>query len=406
MAALHQPRPPAPSGPTKSSERHLSVDALRGFALLGILVVNIKHMSEPFEQGWDPYTGEFDKVVRGFVHVFATFKIFPIFAMLFGYGFQLQLSRASNDLRPRYRRRMVGVIVLGALHAVFFFLGDILVLYGLVGLGAYAVRDWPTEKLLRVAAWIYGITTVFWLVIGALDGKKDDSSTTDSFVEAVTEGSFLDVMLAQAVLWIPVMLFLFVFQGPVVIASYMIGMAIGRTDWLSNPEAHRNLSGKALRWWPVGLAIAAFSAWLSLGPTKLDTLGFGVLLISTPLVAAGWVAIIVRLPANMQRLLQPSGRMSLTSYLLESVVAGVLFSAYGFGLIADFSPLGALGLGVAIWAGLSVFSHVWMRLFRFGPFEWLLRSYSYAKKQPLRRCRQRTETISATNRSYENPKSV
>lgn len=375
----------ATSGPTKTSERHLSVDALRGFALLGILVVNIKHMSEPFELGWDAYAGDLDKIVRGFVHVFATFKIFPIFAMLFGYGFQLQLSRASNDLRPRYRRRMVGVVTLGVMHAWFFFLGDILVLYGLVGLGAYAVRDWPTEKLLRVAAWIYGITTVFWLVIGALDGKKGESSTSDFFLAAVTEGSFLDVVRAHAVLWIPVMLFLFVIQGPVVIASYMVGMAIGRTDWLSNPEAHRKLSGKALRWWPVGLAIATFSAWLSLGPAKLDTLGFGVLLISTPLVAAGWVAAIVRLPAAMQRLLQPSGRMSLTTYLLESVLAGVLFSAYGFGFISDFSPLRALGVGVAIWMGLSVFSHGWIRVFRFGPFEWLLRSYSYLEKQPLRR---------------------
>ncbi len=391
MVPFSAPSPPAstgptgPTGPTRSSERHLSVDALRGFALLGILVVNIEYLSQPIELGWNDYAGGFDQVVRGLVQTFATFKIFPIFAMLFGYGFQLQLDRASGDLKARYWRRMYGVIALGVLHAWFFFLGDILVMYGLVGLGAYAVRDWSTKKLLRAAAWVHGVATVFWLILGLLDGEKGESTASDFLLEAATTGSFLDVVLAQAVVWVPTALFLFAIQGPVVVASYLVGMAIGRTDWLSNPQAHRDLSGRALRWWPVGVAIAALASWLSVGPTALDTLSVGVHLIAVPLVAAGWVAAVVRLPAFAQRLLQPSGRMSLTSYLLESAIAAVIFMGYGFGLIGDLAPLEALGVALAIWAGLSVLSHLWMRVFRFGPFEWLLRSYSYLQKQPLRR---------------------
>lgn len=202
---------------------------------------------------------------------------------------------------------------------------------------------------------------------------------------AVTTGSFFDVVVAQVIMWVPAALFLIVVQGPTVVASYLLGMAVGRTDWLSNPGAHSDLSGRVLRWWPIGLAGAGFAAWLALGPLRLDTLGLAVGLIASPLVAAGWIAAVVRLPVVIQRLLQPSGRMSLTVYLLESVVAAVIFSNYGFGLVGDVSPLGALGVGVAIWAGLGVLAHLWMRLFRFGPLGWVLRSISYRTTQPLMR---------------------
>lgn len=377
------PSSPITTTPTTKSERHLSVDALRGFALLGIIVVNIEYLAHPIELGWSDFTSTFDLRVRGLVQTFATFKIFPIFAMLFGYGFQLQVSRAGTELGARYRRRMFALIALGALHAWLFFLGDILVLYGCVGLGVYRVRDWPTEKLLRVAAWIYGLTTIVWIVLGLLDGKKGATTATDSMVDAVTNGSFFDVVSEQLIFWLPTTLFLFLIQGTVVIASYLVGMAIGRTDWLSNPEANRDLSTRALRWWPVGIAIAGASAWLSLGSPQLDTLSLGVAMIASPLVAAGWIAGVVRLPETIQRLLQPSGRMSLTVYLLESVIAAVLFAGYGFGLVGKLSPLESLGVGFAIWAALSVFAHVWMCVFRFGPLEWALRSVSYGKIQPL-----------------------
>ena len=94
--------------PTAAGERHGFVDALRGFALLGILVVNIEFIVQPSELGWKSYEGGFDEVVRWLVVALGQTKVYPLFALLFGYGLALQLRKADaagSDLWPRYRRR-------------------------------------------------------------------------------------------------------------------------------------------------------------------------------------------------------------------------------------------------------------------------------------------------------------
>ena len=105
--------------PTAAGERHGFVDALRGFALLGILVVNIEFIVQPSELGWKSYEGGFDEVVRWLVVALGQTKVYPLFALLFGYGLALQLRKADaagSDLWPRYRRRMIGLVVLGVAH--------------------------------------------------------------------------------------------------------------------------------------------------------------------------------------------------------------------------------------------------------------------------------------------------
>ncbi|MEL7158493.1 MAG: DUF418 domain-containing protein, partial [Actinomycetota bacterium] len=373
--------PSAPTArPTGRGERHGFVDALRGFALLGILVVNIEFIVQPSEVGWSNYTSDIDRVVRALVIALGQTKVYPLFALLFGYGLALQLQKAEatgSDLWPRYRRRMVGLAILGVAHGVLFFPGDILVIYAVIGAVAFRLRRLPTHRLLRIAGWTYGVVSVLWLALGVAEAVAGASagsgpSAPADVVLALSEGSFGDVVAVHAVYWIVTLGILSVVQGPAVFASFLAGVALGRTSLLADPDRHRDLALRMLRWAPLGLLAAGVGAGLTIAGGRWATLGFAVGFAAAPLVGAGYLAgLALALPhlRRLSRVLQATGRMSLTVYLLESVVASTLAYGYGAGLVGTTGPAAGVGLAVGIWLALTVFAVGWMRLARFGQID-------------------------------------
>ena len=218
--------------PVPSGDRHHLVDALRGFALLGIVIVNVEFILQPSELGWMAFTSDTDRFVRWLVATLGATKIYPIFATLFGYGLAIQFRRAGGELGPRYRRRMLVLMGLGVLHGLLFFSGDILVIYAVVGLAAFRLRDTPTATLLHIAAWTYGIAAALWLIVGGLDAIDPTRSSLDTSIDsAYLSGSFFDVVVANFWLWVFTLGFLALLQGPAVVAFFCIGIALGRTDW-------------------------------------------------------------------------------------------------------------------------------------------------------------------------------
>ncbi|MCB0872934.1 MAG: DUF418 domain-containing protein [Thermoleophilia bacterium] len=380
--------------PTAAGERHGFVDALRGFALLGILVVNIEFIVQPSELGWKSYEGGFDEVVRWLVVALGQTKVYPLFALLFGYGLALQLRKADaagSDLWPRYRRRMIGLVVLGVAHGILFFPGDILVIYAVVGAVAFRFRRFQTRRLLRIAAVTYGLAAAVWLALGALEaatGNPGDPTVPADVLRILADGSFLEVVAVHAVYWVGTLGALALLQGPAVFAAFLAGVALGRTTLLAAPDRHRDLAVRVLRWMPVGLAGAAAGATLTIMGGRWETLGFAIGFATAPVLAAGYLAgLALLLPrfGALSSVLEASGRMSLTIYLMESAVASTLAYGYGVGLFGTTGPVAGVAFAVAIWLGLSLFSVAWMRRARFGPFEWLLRSFTYRRRQPLLR---------------------
>jgi len=387
---------PATDGPT-TSNRHRFVDALRGFALLGILLVNIEYLVQPIELGWHGYDSGVDQVVRWLVVAFGQTKIYPLFALLFGYGISLQMENAKRrgtELWPRYRRRMLGIVVLGLAHGLLFFPGDILVIYAAVGAGAFRFRSWETARLLRLAAIVYGVATIIWLVVGLLDLTTSPAAPTASadLVEAMTDGSFVDVVVARFWPWLVTAGILAVIQGPAVFAFFLAGIALGRTDRLSDPGRHRAEAFRVLHWSPLAIAGAAIGATMTVVGGRWDTLGFAIGFAAAPLLAAAYVAVLSlvltssdanSLSSRSSAVLEASGRVSLSAYLLQSIVVSTLSFGYGFGLFGRVGPLAGVALAVAVWAALSAAAVAWMRVARFGPFEWVLRSFTYQRRQPM-----------------------
>lgn len=379
-------------GPTTGAQRHHFVDALRGFALLGILLVNIEFIVQVSDLGWSQFTSTTDQVVRWLVAAFGQTKVYPLFAVLFGYGLSLQLSRAKDDvaLAKRYRRRMLGIGILGVIHGIVFFPGDILVIYAVVGALAFRYRSVATSKILRKAAVVYVIAAVVWLVIGALELIEGvaDPTVADGVISTFTSGSFGEVVAVQSGYWLATLAILAFVQGPAVFSFFLVGIALGRSDLLSHPTRHIDQAKTVLRRYAlVGVVGAAIGASMTVPGGRWGTLGFAVGFAAAPALAASYLAALsltIGKGGWLARALQTSGRMSLTVYLMESVVASTIAYGYGFGQFGKTGPLAGVLLAVGIWLGLSLVAVVWMKYARFGPLEWALRSFTYKKLQPMR----------------------
>ncbi len=388
-----------------TNQRHHFVDALRGFALLGILIVNIEYIVQPASLGWSEYDSTGEQIARWFVISFGQTKVYPIFAALFGYGLSLQFERAKNadpiagqtavaELARRTRRRNIALFVAGIIHGIAFFPGDILTIYAIVGAACFRLLPWPTTKLLKLAAWVYGLASAAWLMLGVLDSLGGGSSITTTpdpaNVEALTNGSFLDSVGVLFPAWIETVLFLMVIQGPAVVASFAVGIVLGRGDLLANPTKNAERTRQLLRQWaPVAFGVAGVAGWASLDSIRTETFGFALGFAIAPLLSACYIGLLGLAIGGRRNLvalvLQMAGSMSLTVYLGESVVTAFLSYGYGFGWIGKVGPGAGVALAFAIWLGLALAARLWMTRFRFGPCEWLLRSITYGTRQSIQR---------------------
>ncbi|MGB6005900.1 MAG: DUF418 domain-containing protein [Ornithinimicrobium sp.] len=385
-----------PSGPVRGVDRHHVVDGLRGCALLGIVVVNVEFILQHSDIGWSEHTSALDLAARWAIIAFGQLKIYPIFALLFGYGLSVQLSRSasvSNGLGRRYARRMAGLVVLGALHGILFFPGDILLLYGVVGAACYPLRRLSSTALLAIAATVYAAASAVWLTVAIallVEPVQLAGEVSATELAAYASGNVGDVLAQHVGAWPETAGFLFVVQGPAVCAFFLIGVVLGRTDVLRNPRAHAlRLRRVALTCAILGTAVAGIGAALALFGGVAAPVGLAAGLVAAPVLACAYVAALaLLLSARKVRgsgLLRSSGRMSLSVYLAQSVVLTTLAYGYGGGLFGHLGPVSGVVLAVCVWAALAGCSVLWLRYARFGPAEWALRSLSYARVQPLRR---------------------
>lgn len=379
--------------PVARRRRHLLVDALRGFALLGIVVVNVEFILDHADVGWVEHTSRPDLLVRWLVTTLAELKVYPLFALLFGYGISVQLQHAADSDRPvgpRYGRRMVGLVVLGVAHAALFFPGDILVLYAIVGSLAFILRGQTNRVLIGIAATVYAAASVLWLLAGMLLLFVSDIAESPSAASFQTlgAGSFAEVVGQHLSDWPVTFVFLGVLQGPAAFAFVLLGIVLGRTSALTNPGAYHVAARTVLlRGGVVGLIGGGIGAAMMVHGGRYTVLGLAISFLVAPALSAAYVALLMLawhlLPRALATLLQAGGKMSLSIYLLQSIALSTLAYGYGAGLFESLHPGSAVMVAVGVWGGLSLFAVGWLRYAPFGPAEWALRSFSYWRIQPL-----------------------
>jgi uncharacterized protein len=379
--------------PAHPSSREDFTDELRGFALLGIVLVNAPFLAIS-SQGFThaATTGLLDRTAAFLVIALAQAKFYLLFAFLFGYSLSFFIKAGDAHSIRRYKRRLLGLGVIGLMHAVLFFVGDILLIYALLGGALVWLGTRPDRVILYTVLWIL----VLWLGLLSLlvmleilwpGSTKSTLQDTARFDHALASGSFFEATLARLQEWPMTFTFILTLNGLAVLAMFAVGLVAGRHKILAHPAAHAHLWQDGSYWGlTVGLPGSLIAAWLSMGPgAKIDmpgsreTAGLILGFACAPALSWGYVAWLVQLRAHWPRILatfRPAGRMSLTGYAGESILLSLLFCGYGAGLFGQLGAAAVCAVALGVWFALDLFAQAWQRFNHTGPLEFLLKRWT------------------------------
>ena len=389
-----------PPGPVPGSQRLHLLDALRGFALAGVLLANLEAFSLYFflppEAAVALPTFAIDRWLDPASALLSSGKFISLFSIMFGIGFALQMQRiGERGGRGWYLRRLAILFLIGLLHSALWW-GDILRWYAVAGLLLLPLARMRPRNLAILGVALVSVPNLplaqWWpggwplaphdqAFAGALAAFSSSHPGTMLHGNAAFEHWWRQSQWGL-MLSIP--------------GRMLIGMALGNSGALRDPHAHSRL-WKCLLWClPAGLALALLVMLSDYHRLPWPTSDTGALLLRTfghdivLMVALGYAALFVHLffrPAWHRWLvhLAPVGRMALSNYLAHSIIGVAVFYGIGIGLGPRYGMVAVMGAWLALFGVQVAFSRWWLDRFRFGPAEWAWRSLTYGRRQPMRR---------------------
>ncbi len=446
------------TGPVGEGERIGSMDSARGFALLGILLVNMDFFSEPLwraiELGPKQGATGLDWIAGFMVGSFCEGKFFTLFSLLFGMGLTIQFLRATQRgerFGARGVRRLLFLLGLGLMHALLLWYGDILFFYAICGLVLLACIKWKARSLGILAGVLLSISMVFSGGFGAFSamGAKARAETAAKAVQDTsamaalpesgaaepislkpwddtTKAPFERLMAAwkenkhtdpaQSTLWRDMEIqayregpassaFAFramtwaIFQIIATVAGFSI-MILGMFALGASLLKAGLFEKRRETWWPrmaafglgLGLPLGAVAVWMTSHKTDPLLAGLGTTLnvIAGILVSIGTIGLVTLIVHKglfkpLTNALANAGRMAMTNYLTQSLVATFIFYWWGLGKFGTFGDAHKAAFAVGLWTCQLVLSTLWLSKFRMGPMEWLWRCATYLKAQPFLR---------------------
>ena len=374
-------------------------DELRGFALLGIIFVNAPFLgisADGFTA--DSVLAWYDRAAAFAVIALAQAKFYLLFAFLFGYSMHFIVKEEGATSVRRFRRRLLGLGVLGIAHATLLFVGDILFLYAVLGVTLIWMRRLSDRVVMRVAVlagivWLLLLTALPLAVMSVMAepaGSFSDEEwivASQSFNQAMREGSFFEASAARISFWTLASSSIFFLNGLGVLAAFALGLVAGRRSLFARPELHRPLWQAGLRWGlSTGLCLGFLSAWLVVGPGAQvgswglrETAGIALGFAGAPLLSWGYVSVLATMHAGGVRglaIFRPAGRMSLSCYIGESLMLSLVFCAYGLGLFGKLNAGAVSALALGTWIALDLLAKATQSRWASGPLESLLRRFS------------------------------
>ena len=409
-----------PLSPIGAGDRIVAMDVLRGFALLGILLMNIEAFVGPLFgalTGLDPTLRDADRTADAAIYVLVQGKFYSLFSLLFGMGFAVMLARAraaGRGFAGVYLRRTAMLLLIGLAHALLLWSGDILTAYALLAPALLLFRDTPAPRLPWWALALYLLPVGLVLGLGALaslaqlvpeaaapmnqalaeQGRVMAEALADQR-RAYGDGTYAEAVARRAADLQLFLTHLASVMGWQIVGLFLLGAWFVRSGAIARPEAFEPFYWK-LRWvaLPVGLAMVLASCAITpyMDFTRSDlpvTAAMGLFTLGGTLMALGYLAWILRgLRSSLApRLmwLAPAGRMALTNYLLQSLVCSWIFSGWGLGYFEQLPRAWQVPFVFAFFVVQVVLSQAWLARFRMGPMEWLWRAATYLRLPPMRR---------------------
>ncbi|KPL02439.1 MAG: hypothetical protein AMJ90_05845 [candidate division Zixibacteria bacterium SM23_73_2] len=425
-----------PLGPVAVSERIAAVDVLRGFSLLGILVINIDFFALPSSiyfnpEVWGGFSG-LNLLSWKFGSLFFLQKMMAIFSMLFGAGLVLMNQRAESVKRKFggiYYRRILWLLLFGLAHGYLFWHGDILFTYAVCGLLLFPLRRRSPKFLIGLGIFIllFGVfiqmgSGWFFHTVkkeamaaqaavkagevlsseqkGAIEAWEEMSSGFDSSAEKVAEeietyhGGYLDIFRHRfpqtLMMQTQALIFMVLWR---VLGLMLLGMGLMKLEVFSAERSKRFYLVFIIVGYGIGLPLCAY------GINSLLKHGFDFIYrfkigghynyLGSVLVALGHTGVVMLVCKSgilswLTQRLSAVGRMALSNYLLHTLICTTIFYGYGLGLFGRIQRFGLFMIVIAIWILQLILSPLWLKHFRFGPAEWLWRTLTYWRRQPMK----------------------
>lgn len=388
------------------AERFQSIDVLRGFALLGILMMNVQGFAMVFPAYSNPsahmnFTGA-NQTVWFAAHVFFEMKFITIFSALFGAGILLMVGEdAGPDAVRRHYRRMLWLLLFGAIHAYLIWWGDILFPYALWGMVAVLMRRMKARPLFLTGLGLFALScVVMWGYYASMAMLPPESLAAQwapppdmlQDMVAAQQAGGLERLGANAMTAISAQFGGAIFFGPRLLGVMLLGMALYKWRFFTAGWSARAYAAGALIGLPPGIGAAWYGAAHHVETGfALESLAVGGMpnVLFSPLASFGYacaVMLICKAPGidMLRRPFAAVGRMALTNYLMHSLIGFFIFAGPpGLGQFGEWERMQQFQLVLAVWAAQLVLSPLWLSIFRFGPFEWLWRSLTYGRLQPF-----------------------
>lgn len=400
----------------KNNERIEIIDVLRGFTLLGIILVHFaeQYYAGPAPEKYNNFTIKFlgDEIITAIIGIFISGKFFMIFSFLFGLSFFIQLNKSDSGATffIRFFWRLVILFLIGLLHHLHY-RGDILTIYAMLGVGLLIFYKLP-DKLLLILALCLTINLPSAVVRGVQafntqpEGQENqspfstDDTANEKYFNTVKSGSYVEILKAN----LGELDYKYQFQVEsgriyITLGLFLLGLYAGRKavfeKWRERLPLFKKLMKKS-GWTLLGLILfaLAFFGGAELAKIKLPqivqwTVGgliYDVFNLSLATVYVSGIVLLFQKEKWNKRLMifYEVGRMGLTTYLMQTFFGMLLFFSIGFGLLGEIGALASVAIGILIFIGQIYFSKWWLARFRYGFFEWLWRSATYLRVQKMK----------------------
>lgn len=407
--------------PVQTNQRETFMDVLRGFAILGIFIANLNSFSwySASAKATGPYLlPEADHTMAFLHHMLIEGKFYSIFSLLFGWGIALQFKRADAkgiNALPTVRRRLFFMLLLGAIHLLIW-PGDIVFFYAMLGFVLIPLRKFSNKTLL-----ITGIILVlspillYWLKMTwpvlnypaellrktgfQVDKALLNLKSEEDFMNLMKHGSWWDQLKANITgFFFRYNYLFFTSRVPKVIGMFLIGYVIGRSDFYKNITQNKKIvlwiiAGGLALGLPANYFLADYMSndngdyWQLKIKGLYQTLAYalGVAPLAMAYVGLFMLSFQTRAGKKVLSLLAPVGKMAFSNYIMHSLIGNFVFLGAGLGYMGQVGPVYYTLFGVLVFICQIILSTIWLKFFNYGPLEWLWRSATYKKWQPMRK---------------------
>jgi uncharacterized protein len=397
-----------------SGTRIEAVDVLRGFTLFGIALIHFveQYYAGPRPESVATHGGNeiADGIAEAFVSIFIMGKFFMIFSFLFGLSFFIQLSGSDsrNNFLGRFAWRLVILLVIGTVHHVHY-RGDILSIYAILGFALLLLYKLPDKALIIVALLLVFnapsiiVRAVQVIVPPETNIFNQDQEALLAYYTVVKTGSYFEILKANLDAFVFKMQFQ-VWSGRlyITLGLFLLGIYAGRKGLLEHLSMKVQVFKKAIRYALWSILACIVIALIFFGGSQLLKLQVaqpvmwlagGMLMdvfnASLALIYVCWLVILFNKERWRNRLMvfYSVGRMGLTTYLMQTIFGTLIFFSFGLGLLFELGAFFTLLIGLAVFIIQIFFSNLWLKYYNYGPVEWLWRSLTLFKVQPMARTR-------------------